>query len=88
MEKVISANGTSIAYQKSGAGPSLVLVHGATSDHTRWSPNLPEFEKHFTVYAVDRRGRGESGDTEPYSIDREVEDVAAVVDAADLMLAC
>lgn len=82
MEKVVSADGTPIAFQKSGAGPSLVLVHGTTADHTRWNPILPELEKHFTVYAIDRRGRGESGDTEPYAIDREVEDVAAVVEAA------
>ncbi len=82
MDRVLSADGTSIAYAKTGSGPALVLVHGTTADHTRWNPILPEFEKHFTVYAVDRRGRGESGDTKPYSVEHEVQDVVAVVDAA------
>ncbi|MGH9199572.1 MAG: alpha/beta fold hydrolase, partial [Acidimicrobiia bacterium] len=53
-----------------------------TADHTRWSPLLPALEQHFTVYAMDRRGRGESGDAEPYALEREFEDVAAVVNAA------
>jgi pimeloyl-ACP methyl ester carboxylesterase len=57
------------------------LIHGAAADHTRWTLILPEIEKHFTVYAVDRRGRGQSGDVEPYTIEREYEDVAAVVDS-------
>jgi pimeloyl-ACP methyl ester carboxylesterase len=56
-----------------------VLVHGTTADRTRWSPLLPAFAEHFTVYAVDRRGRPESGDAEEYAIEREFDDVAAVV---------
>jgi pimeloyl-ACP methyl ester carboxylesterase len=52
-----------------------------TADHTRWSPISPRFEQHFTVYAMDRRGRGESGDSRDCDIQREAEDVAAVVDA-------
>lgn len=81
METVTSRDGTPIAYWRSGSGPPLVLVHGTTADHSRWAGVLPELERHYTVYAVDRRGRGGSGDTAPYAIEREFEDVAAVVDA-------
>jgi pimeloyl-ACP methyl ester carboxylesterase len=81
MKHVTSKDGVSIAYERSGKGPPLVLVHGATADHTRWVSVLPELEKQFTVYAVDRRGRGKSGDADSYTIDREYEDVAAVVDS-------
>ncbi|HXH22934.1 MAG TPA: alpha/beta hydrolase [Dehalococcoidia bacterium] len=82
METVRSKDGTAIAFERSGSGPPLVLVHGTTADHTRWAPVLPELERHFTVLAMDRRGRGGSGDSETYDIEREYEDVAAVVDAA------
>ncbi len=81
MDRVRSKDGTWIAYEKSGSGSPLVLVHGTTADHTRWAPILPRLEKAHTVYAVDRRGRGGSGDGEPYAIEREFEDVAAVVDS-------
>ncbi len=56
-------------------------MHGTTADRTRWSPVLPALEERFSVYAVDRRGRGASGDGTAYAIERECEDVAAVVDA-------
>ncbi len=79
VEHVTSKDGTLITYERSGNGLPLVLIHGAAADHTRWTPVLQELEKHFTVYAVDRRGRGQSGDVEPYHIDREYEDVVAVV---------
>lgn len=79
MEKVKSADGTLIAYRRTGSGPPLVLVHGTTADHTRWASVSPALEQHFTVCSVDRRGRGESGDSGPYHIQREFEDVAAVV---------
>ena len=81
METIASKDGTRIAYSRSGSGPPLVLVHGTTADHTRWARVLPELEQHFTVYGVDRRGRGGSGDAADYAIEREFEDVAAVVDA-------
>lgn len=81
MRHVTSSDGTSISYQKSGSGPSLLLIHGTTADHKRWSPILPYFEQHFTVYAMDRRGRGGSGDSPDYDLMREAEDVAAVVGA-------
>ena len=63
-------------------GPPLVLVHGATADHTRWAPVMAALEERFTVLAVDRRGRGRSGDATCYAIEREYEDVATVVEWA------
>lgn len=80
-ETVTARDGTTIAYRRSGEGPPLVLVHGAAADHGRWGPVLPALEGRFTVHAVDRRGRGGSGDSKDYAIEREFEDVAAVVDS-------
>jgi pimeloyl-ACP methyl ester carboxylesterase len=80
-KSVTSKDGTPIAYWQSGHGPPLVLVHGTAVDHGRWAPVLPAFEQHFTVCAVDRRGRGGSGDSDHYALEREFEDIAAVVDA-------
>jgi pimeloyl-ACP methyl ester carboxylesterase len=79
--RVVSRDGTVIAYWTSGDGPPLVLVHGAPADHTRWRPLLPYLEQRVTVHAIDRRGRGASGDAGEYRLQREYEDVAAVVDA-------
>jgi pimeloyl-ACP methyl ester carboxylesterase len=80
-ERTISSDGTPIAYWRSGQGPALVLVHGASADHTRWEGVLPFIEPHLTVYAMDRRGRGASGDQTRYALEDEAADVAAVVDA-------
>ena len=79
--RVISGDGTQIAAWRGGDGPPLVLVHGTAADHSRWAPVLPALEQHFTVLAIDRRGRGESGDADGYAIEREYEDVAAVVES-------
>jgi pimeloyl-ACP methyl ester carboxylesterase len=82
MHTVTSQDGTNIAYWRSGAGSPLLLIHGATADHTTtWRFVLPELERRFTIYAMDRRGRGGSGDSPAYELQREAEDVAAVVDA-------
>jgi pimeloyl-ACP methyl ester carboxylesterase len=81
MQQIVSRDGTAIGVWKSGAGPPLLLVHGAMADHRRWAPILAHFEPHLTVYAMDRRGRGGSGDAPDYHLMREAEDVAAVVDA-------
>jgi len=81
METIRSSDGTLIAYQRSGQGTPLVLVHGTTADHTRWAPVLPMLEQSFTVYALDRRGRGESGDTMPYTLELEFKDILAVIDS-------
>ena len=74
-------DGTRIGFWRSGSGPPLLLVHGTTADHTRWRPVLPLLEPHGTVYAVDRRGRGASGDAPGYAVEQEFADIAAVVDA-------
>ena len=79
---VTSADGTRIGVFVSGRGRPLVLVPGTTSDHSTWRSVTPALEDEVSVHAVDRRGRGESGDTLPYTIDKEYADVAAVVDAA------
>ena len=82
LEIVPSPDRTPIAVWRTGDRPPLVLVHGATADHRRWAPVLPALAGRFTVLAVDRRGRGASGDGPVYALEREVEDVAAVVEWA------
>jgi pimeloyl-ACP methyl ester carboxylesterase len=79
---VRSRDGVEIAVFRSGSGPPLVLVHGATADHTAFRVLGPMLGTSFTVHAIDRRGRGASGDgAGPYSIEREFEDVAAVAES-------
>ena len=82
MDKVQSADGTTIAFDRSGAGPALILVVGAFSDRSSTETLASALAANFTVYEYDRRGRGDSGDAAPYSIEREVDDLAAVVTAA------
>ena len=77
----VSRDGTRIAWVRSGSGPPIVLVHGATADHTAWRTAAPLLAPTHALFAIDRRGRGSSGDHLPYAIAREYEDVAAVVDA-------
>lgn len=84
MASVVSKDGTSIGYDKMGQGPALIVIDGALNSRSM-SLTLPiakQLAKHFTVYSYDRRGRGESGDTLPYNIDREIEDLEALIDAA------
>ncbi|MEV5716285.1 alpha/beta hydrolase [Amycolatopsis mediterranei] len=84
MTTTTSADGTQIAYTRAGSGPALVLVDGAMC-YRGSSPNdalAKELATHFTVYTYDRRGRGESADTGPYTVEREVEDVAALIKEA------
>ena len=80
-QTTVSRDGTPIAWWRSGVGPDLLLVHGTTADHTRWETMLPLLEPHATVHAMDRRGRGGSGDSPAYSVAAEADDVAAVVEA-------
>jgi pimeloyl-ACP methyl ester carboxylesterase len=84
MDTVRSKDGTTIAFDEEGAGPALILVDGAMT--TRSSGSKPELAKvlaqHFTVYRYDRRGRGDSGDTKPYAVEREIEDINALIDEA------
>jgi len=80
----MAPDGVPIAVFRSGDGPPLILVHGATADHTTWRTSGPLLAARHTLHAVDRRGRGASGDGdpgEPYAIEREFDDLAAVVDA-------
>jgi pimeloyl-ACP methyl ester carboxylesterase len=82
MESIDSADGTPIAYQRSGRGPALVLVVGAFCDRTTTASLASLLARHFTVHEYDRRGRGDSGSGGEYAVEREVEDLAAVVEAA------
>ncbi len=81
-EFVKSKDGTSIAYDVAGAGPALVITGGAFN--TRHSPGelVGLLAPHFTVYTWDRRGRGDSSNTLPYAVEREIEDLSAVITAA------
>jgi pimeloyl-ACP methyl ester carboxylesterase len=82
MLSVTGPGGIEVSYDKSGSGPPLVLVHGSFSDHrTNWEFVKPLFEKRFTVYAMARRGRGETDATEGHSLEDEGRDVAAMVSA-------
>lgn len=82
MQTVTAADGTSIAYERHGAGPPVILLHGgSTRDY--WQPVVPRFSGEYTVVVPDRRGRGDSGDNDEYSIGREIADVRAVIDAVD-----
>lgn len=82
--RVISRDGTAIAYERSGTGPALILVDGAFCSRAFGpSPKLARLlAQHFTVYTYDRRGRGQSGDTQPYARAREIEDLAALIQQA------
>jgi pimeloyl-ACP methyl ester carboxylesterase len=82
LEHVTSSDGTTLGVWRSGTGPALILVHGTTADHTRWSRVIPGLSERFSVYAMDRRGRGASGDDATYSAEQEGRDVAAVVHQA------
>lgn len=82
--RIIAPDGVPIAVFRSGDGPPLVLVHGATADHTTWRTSGPLLATRHTLHAIDRRGRGASGDGaagQPYAIEREFDDLAAVVNA-------
>jgi len=81
MERITSPDGTEITFYRSGAGAPLVLVHGTSGSAQRWAPVLPALEARFTVIRLDRRGYGASGDHPAYALEREFEDVAAVVAA-------
>lgn len=79
MNRVVSADGTPIAYERSGTGPALVLIGGAFSDRSAAASMASALAPHFTVFAYDRRGRGDSGDLQPYAVEREVEDLQALI---------
>jgi pimeloyl-ACP methyl ester carboxylesterase len=79
MDKVTSRDGTPIAFDRLGEGPPVILVCGAMCGRALMRPTAEELAKHFTVFNYDRRGRGDSGDTEPYAVEREIEDISALI---------
>ena len=84
MTTVRSTDGTAVAFEKTGGGPPVILVDGALC-YRASGPSRPlaaELSRRFTVFTYDRRGRGESGDTPPYALQREVEDLQALVEQA------
>ncbi len=76
-----SGDGTPIAVFSAGSGAPLLLIHGTTADHRTWRVIAPELATRWRLHAIDRRGRADSGDGPSYSIERELEDVAAVAEA-------
>ena len=87
MQTVTSQDGTRIAFDQAGSGPALILVPGMFEQRAMDSETaqLAAFEtlaEHFTVIHYDRRGRGDSGDTQPYALEREIEDIEALIDQA------
>lgn len=87
MNTVSSKDGTVLAFDRTGEGPPLVMVLGATATRAMVASTAEvapaiDLAKHFSVYVYDRRGRGDSGDTPPYAVEREIEDLAAIIDAA------
>jgi pimeloyl-ACP methyl ester carboxylesterase len=85
MEKIASADGTSIAFERVGSGSPLILIGGAFCDHRARAAGLPlgaGLKDEFTVFCYDRRGRGESSDSARYEVARELEDLAALLTAA------
>ena len=79
MRTVISKDGTAIAFDQSGQGPALVLVASASATRKDQASLAAALAPHFTVFTYDRRGRGESGDTAPYAVEREIEDLDALI---------
>jgi hypothetical protein len=79
MGQVTSADGTAIVYEQQGNGPALIVVGGATVDRSANLPLAAELAEHYTVFNYDRRGRGDSGDTPPYAVEREIEDIRALI---------
>ncbi|MDQ0993195.1 alpha/beta fold hydrolase [Streptomyces sp. V3I7] len=81
-KQIISRDGTLIVHDLTGEGPAVILVSGAMATGATMAPLAARLADRFTVIAYDRRGRGESGDTAPYAVDREVEDLAVLIEAA------
>src|SRR6184192_3362126 len=83
MNTVTSKDGTKIAYDKTGYGPAVIHVAGAMATRSFGFPDHARLlESHFTVYTYDRRGRGESTDTQPFAVEREIEDIEALINEA------
>ena len=79
MAHVTSKDGTKIAYDRQGGGPAIILVGGGLDDGSENAPLATELAEHFAVYNYARRGRGDSGDAPAYAVEREIEDIEALV---------
>jgi len=79
MRKVVSKDGTSIAYDQLGKGPAVILISGASTSHEANTALAERLSSHLTIYNYDRRGRGDSSDTLPFSVEREFEDLEALI---------
>jgi pimeloyl-ACP methyl ester carboxylesterase len=79
MRTVVSADGTKVAFDQGGQGPPVILVVGAFNDRSTGAPLAEALESQLTVFNYDRRGRGASGDTQPYAVEREVDDLDALI---------
>jgi pimeloyl-ACP methyl ester carboxylesterase len=82
MSQVLSKDGTVIAFEKLGQGPAVIVVGGQLGDRSQQAPLAALLSSHFTVYNYDRRGHGESGFTAPYAVEREIEDLEALINEA------
>src|SRR4030081_1430172 len=81
MDQVRSKDGTEIAFERSGDGPTLILIGGAFADRSGAADSAATLASRFSAVAYDRRGRGDSGDAPAYAVEREVEDLEALIDA-------
>jgi pimeloyl-ACP methyl ester carboxylesterase len=82
MNTAVSADGTTIAFDRYGDGPPVIMAAGAFNTRATTEPLARALEQRFTVLDYDRRGRGDSGDTKPYAVEREIEDLGALITAA------
>jgi pimeloyl-ACP methyl ester carboxylesterase len=82
VDTVVSQDGTAIAFDRAGDGPPVILVNAGPTDRVANAPLAGLLAPHFTVLNYDRRGRGDSGDTAPYAVDREYDDLEAIIDEA------
>ncbi len=83
MERVRSKDGTTVAFDRLGNGPMVIVVGGATCDRAMTRPLAEQLAQRFTLINYDRRGRGDSGDTAPYAVEREIEDLGALIAVAE-----
>ena len=82
MERVRSKEGTIVAFDRLGNGPTVIVVGGATCDRAMTRPLAEQLARRFTVINYDRRGSGDSGDSAPYAVEREIEDLGALIAVA------
>jgi pimeloyl-ACP methyl ester carboxylesterase len=79
IDTLTSSDGTTIAFERLGSGPAVIVVGGQLADRALTRPTAEELAQNFTVINYDRRGRGDSGDTAPYAVEREIEDLGALI---------